>query len=325
MVVARIGCRIMWAGLAIVLLAGWQCAVVHGQSPDANRPGEQVQSILAGTQKDKEKPLPDVAALMREVETHQRQSEAVLRDYIYHEVATAQETDGHGGVKKTETREFDIFWLNGVLVRKMVKKDGRALTAEELKKEDERIDKEVHKSKERRAKADAEGKDTDSHGHEEVTVSRLLELGSFSNARRVMLDGRDTIAVDFVGNPKAKTKNALEGAIHEMAGTAWVDEEDKTLSRVEGRFVNPFKIGAGMLVNVKQGTNFVFEQKKVNGEVWLPARLDGDGAFRAMLFYNFNGRIRVASSDYRKFKATTTILPGVSTVESQSEPAAPPR
>jgi len=315
----------MRLSLAIVLLSGWQCAVVWAQSPDASKLSEQVQPTVGQTLGDISKPLPDVVALMREVATHQRQSEAVLKDYIYHEVATAQETDGHGGVKKTETREFDIFWLNGVLVHKMVKKDGRALTVEELKKEDERIDKEVEKSKQRRAKADAEGKETDSHGHEEVTVSRLLELGSFTNPRRVALDGRDTIAVDFVGNPKAKTRNALEGAIHEMAGTAWVDEADKTLSRVEGRFVNAFKIGAGMLVSVKQGTNFVFEQKKVNGEVWLPTRLDGDGAFRAMLFYSFNGRIRVVSSDYRKFKATATILPGMSTVEPQLEPSASPK
>ncbi len=34
-----------------------------------------------------------------------------------------------------------------------------------------------------------------------------------------------------------------------------------------------------------------------------------------MLFFSFNGNIRVVDSDYRKFKATSTILPGMSTVE----------
>ncbi|HEX7158591.1 MAG TPA: hypothetical protein VF214_06240 [Edaphobacter sp.] len=325
MVVARAGSRRWWLSLAAVLLVGWRCEVGLAQAPDTNKSNEQVQAAVVETREAVEKPLPDVSALMREVAAHQRQSEAVLKDYIYREIETEQETDGHDGIKKTETREFDIFWLNGVPVHKMVKKDGRELTAEELKKEDERIDKEVAKSKERRAKADAEGKETDSHGREEVTVSRLLTLGSFSNPRRVALDGRDTIAVDFVGDPKAKTKNAMEGVIRELAGTVWIDEQDRTIAKTEGHFVHAFKIGGGMVVNVKEGTNFSFEQKKINGEAWLPARIDGEGSARAMLLFSFKGRIRVVTSDYRKFKATSTILPGMSTVEPQSESAAPPQ
>jgi len=270
------------------------------------------------------RPLPEVATLMGEVETHQRESEAIQKDYLYHESETLEEMDGHGGIKKTETRESDIFWLNGVEVRKLLKKNGKDLTPDELKKEDERIDKEVAKAKERRAKRDAEGKETDSHGHEEVTVSRLLTLGSFSNPRRVVLDGRDAIAIDYVGDPKAKTRNRMEEVIRDLAGTVWIDEEDRTIARLEGHFLNTFKIGGGMVVNVKQGTNFRFEQRKINGEVWLPVRGEGEGSVRALVFVSFNGRIRVVTSDYRKFKATATILPGMRTVE-QPEGAAPPQ
>ncbi len=255
---------------------------------------------------------------MHEVETHQKASETIQKDYLYHEVATAQETDGHGGVKKTETKEFDVFWLNGVEVQKLVKKDGKDLNADEQKKESERIDKEVARVKERRSKADAKGEETDSHGHEEVTVSRFLELGSFTNPRRVKLNGRDTIAVDYEGDPKAKTRNRFEDVIRDLAGTIWVDEEDRSISRIEGRFLRPFKIGGGLVVNIKQDTSFAMEQRKINDEVWLPARVDGKGAARAMLFFSFNGNIRVLNSDYRKFKATSTILPGMSTVEEPS-------
>jgi len=271
-----------------------------------------------------ERPLPDVATLMRKVEANQRTSETLLKDYLYHQVETGEETDSHGGVKKAESHEYDIFWLNGVQVRKLTKKDGKELTPDEQKKESERIDKEVAKAKERRAKADAAGKQTDSHGHEEVTVSRLLTLGSFTNPRRVQLDGRDTIAIDYVGDPKAKTQNRFEEVIRDLAGTVWIDEQDSTIARIEGHFINAFKIGGGMLVSVKQGTKFSFEQRKINDEVWLPAGGAGEGSFRALLFVSFNGKIRIVDSDYRKFKATATILPGVSTVEQQ-ETTAPPQ
>jgi hypothetical protein len=261
-----------------------------------------------------DRPIPDIPTLMHEVETHQKASESIQKDYLYHEIATEEENDGHGGVKKTETKEFDVFWLNGVEVQKLVKKDGKELNADEQKKEDERIDKEVAKAKERRSKADTKGEDTDSRGHEEVTVSRFLELGRFTNPRRVKINGRDTIAVDYEGDPKAKTRNRFEDVIRDLSGTIWVDEEDRSISRLEGRFLRPFKIGAGLVVNIKQDTNFSMEQRKINDEVWLPARVDGKGAARAFLFISFNGSIRVVNSDYRKFKATSTILPGMSTV-----------
>src|SRR5215813_8014118 len=81
-----------------------------------------------------DRPLPDIPTLMHEVEQHQRASEAVQKDYLYHEVATEQ-----GNGKKTETREYDVFWLNGVEVHKLTRKDGRDLTADEQKKESDRI------------------------------------------------------------------------------------------------------------------------------------------------------------------------------------------
>src|SRR5216683_712290 len=250
-----------------------------------------------------DRPLPDIPALMHEVETHQKASEAIQKDYLYHEMATAEQSDGQGGVKKTETKEYDVLWLSGVQVQKLVKKDS------------ERIDKAVAKAKERRSKAEAKGQETDSHGHEEITVSRFLELGSFTNPRRVKVNGRDTIAVDYAGDPKAKTRNRTEEVIRDLVGTIWVDEEDRSISRIEGRFLRAFKIGAGLVVNIKQDTSFAMEQRKVNNEVWLPARVDGRGAARAMLFFSFNGSIRVVDSDYRKFKATSTILPVTSTAE----------
>ena len=264
------------------------------------------------------RPLPDVGVLMREVEAHQRTDEAALKDYIYRSVETAEEDDGRGGVKKREVRVYDHFWLQGVPVRKLLSKDGRPLSADELKKEDERIDKDVAKAKERRERNDAKGKQTSPRGDEEVTVSRWLELGAFRNARRVEIGGRETIAVDYAGDPKAKTRNRMEDMIRDLEGTVWVDESDKAIVKLEGRFVNAFKIGGGLLVSVRKDTRFAMEQRRVNGEVWLPAWIEGHGAARVMLFLNLNGSVRVDNSDFRKFKGSATLLPGVGVVEDSA-------
>jgi hypothetical protein len=303
--------------LIFVITLGWMglsggSGFALAQTPPVPATGQEA----AATKTDEvERPLPDIPALMRAVEVNQRASEAVEKDYLYRSVQTHQETDGHGGVKKTETEEYDVFWIEGVPVHRMTKKNGKELSAEDQKKETEHIDKEVAKAKERRAKADEKGTETDPRGHDLVTVSRLLELGSFTNARRVQLNGRDTIAVDFAGNPKAKTKDRFEDVIRDLVGTAWIDEQDRMLVKAQGHFVNNFKVGGGMLVNIQKGTSFSMEQRKVNDEVWLPAMVEGQGSARALLFFSFNGSVRAVESDYRKFKATSTILPGMSTVE----------
>ena len=263
---------------------------------------------------DVARPLPDIPRLMREVEAKQRAAEEARRDYIFHAVETEVEVDGKGSPKKTEVKEYDDFWIKGVPVERLVKKDGRELTADEAKKESERIDKEVEKDSERRAKEDAKGKETDPRGNDEVTVSRLLELGSFTNARRVQMARRDTIAVDYTGDPQAKTKNRFEGVIRDMAGTVWVDEQDKSIARIEGRFVSGFKVGGGLMASIREGTNFTVQMTKVNGEVWLPARVEGKGEARVLLFFKFNGSLTAVYSDYRKFKTSSAIV-GVGVVK----------
>lgn len=292
----------------MLLLLGCVAICAHGGAQTASAASAPNHAV-------DDRPLPDIVAIMHDVEANERKAETIEKDYLYHSVVTEQKIDGQGQVKKTEVTEFDHYWVNGVPVRRMVKKDGKALSADEIAKEDARIDKESAKAHERREKADAQSKETDSRGDQEITVSRLLELGTFINPRRVQLNGRDAIAVDFAGNPKAKARNRAEDVIRDMAGTAWIDERDNVLARVEGRFVNAFKVGGGLLVDIQKDTHFTWEQTKVNDEVWLPAHIEGQGAARMLLFFNFNGSLRAVDSDYRKFRTSSTILPGMTHVD----------
>jgi hypothetical protein len=313
--VSVVGRLFVWA-----VMLGWMGLAGLSRSTLGQIPQMPAAEQEAAAPKTEERPLPDIPALMRAVEANQRASEKIQKDYLYRSVVTEEESNGHGGVKKSETNEYDVFWVEGVPVRRMTRKNGKELSAEEQKKESEQIDKEVAKAKERRAKADAKGKETSPRGDEEITVSRLLELGNFTNPRRVQWNGRDTIAVDFAGDPKAKTRNRGEDVIRDLVGTAWVDEQDKVLVKAQGHFLNTFKIGAGLVVNIQKGTSFGMEQRKINDEVWLPALWEGQGSARAFLLFSFNGSLRGVESDYRKFKATSTILPGMSTVEPDPNP-----
>lgn len=267
-------------------------------------------------------PLPDIPTLMHAVEAHQRTDELRQRDYIFREADTLDQTDKHGNPSKRETSTADNFWINGVPVRKQLSKDGKPLSPDDLRKEDGRIDKEVREATERRAKNESKGRQTDPEGNEEVTVSRILELGTFSNPRRVLLNGRSTVVVDYTGDPHARTRNRAEDVIRDLTGTIWVDEQDREIARLEGQFVRSFKIAGGLLANIAQGTRFTAQIAKINNDVWLPSEITASGDARFLLLFSFRGNLHVLYSDFRRFHTTSTLLPGVAKPDPQD--TAPP-
>jgi len=265
-------------------------------------------------------PIPDVRALMLEVEQNQRRFEAARRDYIYHVHVVEDDFDSHERVKKTTITDSESLSIDGVRVDKVIAKNGHPLTPDEQKKEDERVDKQVARAKERRAKNDGKGRETDPQGNEITPVSRILELGSFSNPRHVMVDGRSAILLDYAGDPHAKTRNSFEGIIRDLVGQVWIDEKDHVLVRGEGRFLNDFKLGGGLLADIHAGFHFEFRTTKVNDEAWLPQKIEGEGSARILIFAHVRGHVTVTMSDYRKFRTSTIIIPSNRLIGPDGEP-----
>jgi len=260
--------------------------------------------------------LPEINSLMVQVEAQEKASRKTIKQYIYRMIDTEQDFDSHGAVKKTTTVEREFFCVNVACFNKLLARDGKPLSGDELKKEDERIDQRIAEAKERNQKIAAGEPPPKKKDSDEITFARFLELGTFSNPRRVQLHGRDTIAIDYTGDPHAKSRNVVEGAIRNLAGTVWVDEQDHALVRIEAHFFQDYKVVGGLLADVHKGASFQSEWTKVNNEVWLPASFSGRGSARIALFFNHSGVIDDREYDYRKFRASSTILPGVAPVET---------
>jgi len=270
-----------------------------------------------------ERPLPDINALFKQVDAQQKAARKAIREYIYRSEYSEQDLDSHGAVKKTSTEEREFFWVNGVYIGRLLARDGKPISGDELKKQNERIDQRIAEAKQRDAEK-AAGQQPKKKGNTyTLTYDLLQQLGTFSNPRRVQLHGRDTIAIDYAGNPQAKTHNILDEIVRDVDGTLWFDEQDRALARAEGHFVNDFKVAGGLLADVHKGATFYQEWTKVNGEVWLPASAGGRGSARVALFFNHYGVVEEHVSDYRKYRASSAILPGVAPVETPASPGGP--
>ena len=101
-------------------------------------------NVLQGQKADP--PLPDIRQLMREVLEHQKQLDQIRENYTYSSLQTVQDIDSHGQVKKTETSEYEDFFVNGHVIERKIKTNGMPLNDHDEQKETQRVTKLVEKA-----------------------------------------------------------------------------------------------------------------------------------------------------------------------------------
>jgi hypothetical protein len=242
-------------------------------------------------------PLPDVPTLLHSVEANQEALDRAREEYTFRQQQRLTFYDKHGKVARTEERVSNIFYVHGQPIETLISKDGKPLNAGALKKEEDRATKEAVKYA-----AQPYGR----REKDEVSVSRLLAITRFSNPRRIVESGRPVIAVDFTGDPHAKTHGRNEDAVKKVRGTVWIDEAALEVTRMQARFDEPMRIGFGLFATVDAGSNFSFEQALVRNEAWLPTRIDARFDGKAALFVGFHVELSMRFDQYRKFSTSTT-------------------
>jgi hypothetical protein len=234
---------------------------------------------------------------MREVEAHQKELDKVRENYTYTSVRTIQDLDSNGKVTKTETGEYEEFFVHGHLIERMVKKDGQPLSEHEQKKETERVTKLVEKAENMPREQPLEG--------QTISVSRLLEIMEVRNPRRVVFQGRPSIIFDFIGRKDAKTHGLVEDASKKLQGALWIDEANRQVIHLEVSFNDNFRIGGGLLGTVEKGSSFHFDQALVNGEIWLPTGGEGTVKARVLMVKGVHQHVTERDFDYQRFHVET--------------------
>lgn len=245
-------------------------------------------------------PLPDPAELFHRLEANQKNLERLRRNYICLVQQEVTQLDGNGNAKKVERREFEEWYVAAEPIRRTITKDGVPLDAGDKKKEEERVAKKEKEARERQARRERGEKD-----EYDLTVSDFLASSRYSNLRRESRNGRELLAMDFEPNPAYKPHGRAQTLISKLAGTIWIDEQDLQIARLEARMAKGMRFG-GFMASLKEGSAFVFEQARMNDEVWMPSYVDGNIGAR-FLFKGVNQRLVNRYTNYRKFTTTSTI------------------
>lgn len=242
-------------------------------------------------------PIPDIRQLMKEVQAHQKAVENERENDTYTALITTQDIDANGQVAKTETEEDENFFVNGHLIARAVKKDGKPLSPHEEQKETERVTKLVKKAQNTPSNQPLEG--------QTVSISHMLDIMDVRNPRRETYRGRPTIVFDFIGRKDAKTHGMIEDASKKLQGTLWIDEADRQVAHLEVSFNDNFRVAGGVFATVQKGSNFHFDQAPVGGGVWLPTGGEGAMQARLLMFKNVRQHYSERDYDFKRFSVET--------------------
>lgn len=283
-------CSVVLAAFATTLPSAEQTPQIVNQAPTVSSRADQ-------------RPLPDIPALLRDIAKNQQALEDLRQLYTCHFSEEQDKTDSDGKVTSRTMKDYDVFYVGEEPALHLLAKDGKPLTGSEKKDEDDKFSKQYDKLKKKQAELAADPKKQAKKAEEdEAQISDFLRAELFTNPRRETFRGHDVIAFDVNGNPEYKPKKRIDSIIQKLSGTMWVDEQAREIVRLEAHFAESVKIGGGLVASLSKGSNFVFEQERINDEVWLPSYAEVHFSGRIVfvrLKQNFVDRF----TDYKKFRS----------------------
>ena len=268
-----------------------------------------------------ERPLPELRPLLEEIRANLHSDEYLLDQYTFTEKHIERQLDGKGGVSKVKTETFEVYpsLEPGHTYRRLVEKDGKPLSADELAAEDRKHEKKLGELSTPEAQAKRAAKLADARRGEDSAVRQLFEIYDISMVGRDKVGGRSAIVLDFRPKPKVVPTGRAGKILKTFAGRAWIDEEDKQLVRVDAELVDTLSFGMGILARFHAGSRASILRRKINDEIWLPASARFTGSARVLLVKGIRMEATSEYSDYKKFEVATS-----SEVTPEAEAPKPP-
>jgi hypothetical protein len=276
-------------------------AAPTGQSPPPAAIPADLKPDASGTVSQEQ-----IRELLRRVAEKDLENEKRLRDYTYIQREEQHKLDGQGNAKKVESRTSEVLVIYGEQVERLVAKDDKPLSAEETKKEEQRIQKITDKRKnesdsDRRKRLDKEEKNRE-EGRK--FVREIADAFTFRLIGSELLEGRDTWMLDAEPRSGYEPKSKEAKILPKLRGRIWIDKADLQWKKADVITTDTISFGL-FLARVHKGTHIVFEATRVNDEVWLPKHVAFHIDVRLALLKNFNEDVEQTFSDYKKFRTDT--------------------
>ncbi|GEM_PF-418233 len=253
----------------------------------------------------------DVREIIRRAVEADERNWKVARNYGFSQRVDARRLDPDGRLKSKDVKSYEIILLEGSPYRLLAGRDDRPLPPGDEKKELEKLARSI---------ADRRKETAAQRAH------RLAEYESRPDWQREAwhelpeaFDFRLTGEETWGGNrplyvieatprqgyqPRSRTAEVL---VH-LRGKLWVDKQDYHLVKAEVEVIDTISVGFFM-VRLAKGSSAMFEETRVNNEVWLPRRVQLIASARLGLLKVVRIEQEMIYSKCREFQPSPLAMP----------------
>jgi hypothetical protein len=254
------------------------------------------------------RPLPDLETFAAEVRQRLLGDRELQSRYTYIEHREELSISKLGKVSAGPMKVYQVYpsLEPGNAYKRLIAVDGKPLSADELEEQDRKHREDLREEAERRAHESPEErrrrlrKAQKERAHDEAVIDEVFALYDITLLGREMIGGHETVVARL--EPRADYEPRVEeGAwMKKVRVRAWVSEADYQVVKAEAEVMDDITVGWGIIGRLHQGSRGMFERRKVNDEVWLPAREQFTATGRSLLFRTFSIDAQTTWSDYRK-------------------------
>jgi len=232
-----------------------------------------------------------------------------MKDYTWTARQTDRLLDSKGQVKSQKTEEWETVVVYGEPHHRMLERNGRPLSAEDQRKEQEKLDQAVAK-RERETAQERVRRTADfekQRAKDREFLREIPDLFDFKLLGEEKIDGHDVWVISATPKPGAQPKHGDAKALLKVQAKVWIDKAEYQWVRLEAETTATISFGL-FIARLSPGAKLEFEQTRVNDEVWLPKREVVRGAARLGLVKKLVGEEETTWNNYRKFQVDSKVV-----------------
>lgn len=218
--------------------------------------------------------------------------------------------DSQNRVTSTHEEGWETLILGGQPYRRLIEREDKPLPPDEQRKQQAKLDKEAarldRETPEQRQRRLAEYEKQ--RRHDRQFLLEIIDAYDFHLEPDQTLDGQPVWVIDGVPKPGYRAKSRDAKALLKIRGTIWIEKAGYQWVRIEAQTTATISFGL-FLARLDPGAKLVFEQTRVNNEVWLPKRQFVSGSGRIALLKRLREDQEITWSNYRKFDVESKVVP----------------
>ena len=186
-------------------------------------------------------------------------------------------------VEVCQTKDGDI--------ERLIAVNGLPITADQMKAEDQRVQKLISHPEQLRAKQKKQNEDGEQ-------VRTLLRVFPDAFQFQCLSDDGNIVKLNFKPNPSFHPATRAAQVFHHMEGTLIIDRKQKRIAEVQGTLTSEVKFAGGLLGHLDKGGTFLVKSQQVAPGHWDATMMHVQMYGRALFFKTIAVRDKEIYSDY---------------------------